>query len=222
MEFLAGVGLIAIIAIILILILRKHEDNNNEINHLRNLAAQDGGLEFDEFLKKHRGLSYERALREYYKDPKKLAEAEENKKRRDENNRKFEELQKKENTINRVYAYKYEDFIFSLFSPFASYTSYNNEWRIPHDSLPENYVVHRMKEISSEHTYSLFREFLKKGLLYRHYKTTKISIGGTLSFYANIISEEDMNMDKWIKKNGQSQSKEELLADVDAFEESLY
>ena len=47
-------------------------------------------------------------------------------------------------------------------------------------------------------------------------------MGFVLSIYANIISEEDMNMDKWIKKNGQTQSEEELLADVDAYEESIY
>ena len=55
-----------------------------------------------------------------------------------------------------------------------------------------------MKELGSKDTYELYCEFLKNDLFYRENK--KVSLGFTLSLYANIISEEDMNMDKWIKK----------------------
>lgn len=224
MEFFTSIGILAVLAIIVLLVSSREDNKRNEIEHLRQLAAMDGAIGFEKFWKSHNNLTYEQALRAFYKDPKKLAEAEEEKKSRDDLKRKLDERVKKENTIKRVYAYKYEDFVFSLFSPLAYYSSFREEWDEPSfvKGLPENYILHRMKELGSKDTYELYCEFLNNGLFYRDSKTKKVALGFVLSTYANIISEEDMNMDKWIKKNGQTQSKEELLADVDAYEESLY
>lgn len=225
MDFFSSIGVLAVIAIVVFLILTREDNKRNETEHLRKLAAMDGAIEFDKFWKAHSNLTYEQALRAFYKDPKKLAEAEEEKKRKEELHRKWEERDRKENTIKRVYAYKYEDFIFSLYSPFASYSSIRDEWDAPSfiTGLPENYVLHRMKELGSDDTYGLYCEFLKNGLLYKDRDSKKIALGFTLSApIVNVISEEDMNMDKWIKKNGQTQSEKELFADVDAYEESLY
>lgn len=222
-EFFSSLGILAVIAIVGYWLLNREDNKRIETVHLRKLAAQDS--DFEKFWKVHNNLTYEQALRAFYKDPKKLAEAEEEQKRKEELHRKFEERAKKENTIKRVYAYKYEDFVFSLFSPFAQYSAIRKEWDEPYlsDVLPENYILHKMKEIGSEDTYGLYCEFLKNDLLHRDINNTKrVSLGFVLSTYANVISEEDMNMDKWIKKNGQSRTKEELLADVDAYEESLY
>lgn len=222
MEFYTSVGVIAVFAILFLLVLCRENYKRNETEHLRQLVAMDGN--FDKFWETHNNLTYEQALRAFYKDPKKLAEAEEKKKRRDESKRKWDMLVKKEKTIKRVYAYKYEDFVFSLFSPLASYCSIGKEWFEPSTSngLPENYVLHRMKELDSVNTYGLYCEFLKNDLFYKDCKTKKVGLGSVLSTYANIISEEDMNMDKWIKKNGQTQSERELLADVNAYEKSIY
>lgn len=222
MEFFTSIGILAVLAFIVLLIFKRIDNKSDEIEHLRQLLSIDRVAAFEKFWDSHNNLTYEQALRAFYKDPKKLAKAEEEKKRSDELLRKWEERKKKENTIKRVYAYKYGNFVFSLFSPFASYNSFYEKWdNPPHGSeLPENYILHRMKELGSKDTYELYCEFLKNDLFYRENK--KVSLGFTLSLYANIISEEDMNMDKWIKKNGQTQSKEELLADVDDYEESLY
>lgn len=226
MEFFTSIGILAVLAIVVFFIISREDNKRNETEHLRQLAAQDGAIAFDKFCQSHSNLTYEQALREFYKDPKKLAEAEETKKRKDELHRKYEEREKKEKIVKRVYAYKYEDFIYSLFSPFAQYLSNINEWDDPFlsDVLPEEYVIHRMKEIGSEDTNQLFSEFLKNGLLRRDITTPKsIGLGFTLtSTNANVISEEDMNMDKWIKKNGQSKTKRELLADVNAYPRNLY
>lgn len=221
MEFFTSIGILAVFAIIVLLIISRENDKRDETEHLRQLVAMDGG--FDKFWESHKNLTYEQALRAFYKDPKKLAKAKEEKNRREEMNRKWDERNKKEKTIKRVYAYKYEDFVFSLFSPLASYSSIGKEWDEPSMStgLPENYILHRMKELGSEDTYGLYCEFLKNDLFYRDDKTKKVGLGFILSCYANIISEEDMNMDKWIKKYGQTQSERELLADVNAYEKSF-
>lgn len=223
MEFFASIGILAVVAIIVLLYFGNIDNKRKETEHLRQLAAMDGASAFGKFWESHNNLTYEQPLRAFYKDPKKLAEAEEEKKREDEFLRKCDERAKKENTIKRVYAYKYEDFVFSLFSPLASYSSFRKEWDAPSffTGLPENYILHRMEELGSEDTYGLFCEFLKNDLFFRDRKTKKVALGSVLSLYANIISKEDMNIDKWIKQNGQTQSEEELLADVDAYEESL-
>jgi hypothetical protein len=143
-------------------------------------------------------------------------------KKMEEATKTIEERTRKEYTIKRVYAYKYEDFILSLYSPFSVYSSSGHVWLIPSDddALPERYVVHKMREISKDNPYTLFREFLKNDLLRINGLTNMVSLGHLFQYHADVISKEDMDMNKWIAKNGQSQSKEELLAEVETYKNS--
>lgn len=220
-NFFESLGVLAAVALLLYLILARLDNQSRKTNDLRQLVKHDIS-DFEKFWNTHKHLSYEQALRAYYKDPKKLSEAIEEKNKSDELHRKIEEKFKKENTIKRVYAYKYEDFLFSLFSPFAECCPIHKKWDVSSfDVLPESYIIYRMRQIDSEDTYGLYCEFLKNYLLQKDHDTTNVRLGSTLGVYANILSDEDMNMDKWIRKNGKSQSKEELIEDVEAYMASL-
>ena len=47
-----------------------------------------------------------------------------------------------------------------------------------------------------------------------HYSYKNYCLGLTLTRYANIISDSDMNIHKWIEKNGQTKTREELEEEI--------
>ena len=114
------------------------------------------------------------------------------------------------------FAYEYEDFVFSIFTPYAS--KIGNKWTCVLVELPRDVIISRIeedkkfqgkdaeeilkllveKEIIDEYPSSKYKE----GTLTEK-KDWTYKLGATLDEYANVISEEDLNIDKWIEQNGQ-------------------
>lgn len=224
MEFLSAIGILALIALAFFLFALKDQKDRQETERLRQLLAGDimKVTEFERYWKAHSDLSYENALRKFFSEPGRMQKAEQDKRERDELHHKIEERQKKDNTIKRVFSYKYEDFLYSLYSPFATYSSSREEWDLPYNSLlHESYIIHRLKDAGYNNASDLYYEFINKGLIDLDRKTRKCRLGAVLDLYANVVSDEDNNLDKWIKTNGQAMTKEELMDDILSYEESL-
>ncbi len=153
-----------------------------------------------------------------------------------------EDLYRKEYTLKRVFAYKYENFVYSLYSPLAykrikwweddktveySFGLYSEDTS---ECLPKEFILEKMVDASIcsvNNASSLFDDFVNNELIREVVsfnkgkqvleKTGMYRIGSTLDTNANIISENDMNITKWIEINGQPNSKEQLMKEVEPF-----
>ena len=182
--------------------LYEHESNDNYL--------------FDEFYRQHSSLSKDKALKLFYSIP--------------ENYNRAEKI-RKENVLRntfaekRVYAREHDNFIFSLFAPLAEKTE-SSQWTILNGSIPDFYIKYKIAEfykIRKEDANKMFEEFVENNLLMRDfdffnnelvYSYKCYTIGLTLSIYANIVNKGDLNLSKWIEKNGKSKSKKELLDEI--------
>lgn len=220
MNLLSSIGFLAIFGLVAFLLIYWEQNKEKEAKQLLKLISETHlERDFERFRLSHKGLSLEQAARKFFAEQGRLEKALKDKEERDRLNNAFEEEKKKEFTIKRVYAYKYEDFLFSLYSPLSDYSPGVNTWSSPTKGLTKKYILYRMEKAGYENVEDLFREFLENDLLTSFYhKADDYRLGTTLFCYPNIISEEDYNIDKWIKKHGQTMSKEELLRDVDTYD----
>jgi len=218
METLAAIGFIAIFAACIYLLISMERKKEDKINHYKELLSCNSDLreDFNNFRATHDGITYEKALRMFFADTERLNEAVQYKQHSDYIHYLSEESVKKSITIMRVFGYQYEEFLFSLYSPLAQKSNYDSStWDVPYDALlPEYYIIDKMKEAGYSNVYELFQDFLKNELLSRDRATHQCTLGTTLTLYATYLSKEDNNIDKWIKKHGQSSTKEELMRDV--------
>ena len=218
METLAAIGFIAICAACIYFLISMERKKEDKINHYKELLSCNSDLrnDFNSFRASHDGMNYENALRIFFADNERLNEAVQYKQHSDYIHYLSEESVKKSITIMRVFGYQYEEFLFSLYSPLAQKSNYDSSiWDMPYDALlPEYYIIDKMKEVGYSNVHELFQDFLKNELLSRDRATHQYTIGTTLTLYANYLSKEDNNIDKWIKKHGQSSTKEELMRDI--------
>lgn len=125
-----------------------------------------------------------------------------------ERDKRLEDFTKKEFIPKRVFAYEYEDFLFSLFSSTYVYFDFYGEWSgyCPEDKMiTEDYILEKIisqYNLSKEEARALFLTFLKNDLICSNRTNNKFKLGATLTTHANIISLQDMNVDKWMKKQG--------------------
>ena len=134
--------------------------------------------------------------------------------------------------MKRVYAYEHEDFIYSLFAPLALYDDYEKKWILPPAirtsegvrgnivKLPEEYIIHRISvqyNLTEEDALNRLKEFVTKGLLHHNDLGHWCELGITLDLYPNIISDNDMNLSKWIEKYGKPVTKEQRLAEAEPY-----
>lgn len=218
MSFLESLGGITLAGLFLFFILRHLEKQNSTAEENRKLIVESDDLdEFEKFWGSHPELSYERALRKYYEDENKKKEAIKKAKKRVQAEKEYEERRKCENITRRVYAYKYEKFILSLFSPLAKRDSITSKWEC-HDSLPLKYILRKIEEeyhITEVEAKSLFEQLLDNDLLYQYYKSKgSIELGNIFNVYYNVVSENDLNLDKYIKQFGQRCSLDELKKEL--------
>ena len=219
-EFLQGVGVFALIALVIGVILIVAKSHSDDITYYEQLL-KDSGMR-DEF------MGYVESVRKsgnYYSDYKFLKrffsqgnrEAEDLKAReqRKEWKKQDEDNYYKNCILDRQFAYKHEKTIFSIFSPLA--TRKDGKWVIEtYKSIKAVYFRRQLTivlGITEGDAYLLIDELKEHRCIEGR---DSYSIGPTLTRDANIISEKDYNMDSWIRDNGFSMTKEELLYDIES------
>ena len=217
--------------VVFIYIFGKRQDfkNYEYIPHMRRLLDLMGWeQEFNEYWKKNRNLSEYKALKNYFTRSR-LSEALEMERKSNETQKYHEEERKRAYTLDRIYAYQYENFVFSLFAPLAVFNEYENKWELTPFlnstderatniiKLPEKYVIHKIAseyQLSDREALNRFNEFCSKHLLHYNNVGHWCELGLILEEYPNIVSANDMNLTKWIEKYGQPVSREQRLEEI--------
>lgn len=225
MEFLAAVGAFALIILAGYLVLRNMDNKSNQAEVNRQLVVKSGELfEFEKFCKSHPELSHKQALLKYYEDENVRNKAIKKAKKHIQLEKEWEDKANRERSIKRVFAYKYESFVLSLFSPMAKKSVFNDEEWECKDSLPLFYVSHKMQEeYGAEESNSLFQQFIDNELIRRgsYSDFDNVYLGDILEMYYNVISDNDLNISNYIKKHGQRCSYDELQTEIHKLNESM-
>jgi hypothetical protein len=119
------------------------------------------------------------------------------------------EFHKKELIQNRIYAYKYEDLIFELFSKRGIHYSERQGWlvdkKIPYDAFKS--ALEKRFSLDSEEAVSVIAELHAKEIivdLSLGDRKENVYIGDILTKYWYIVSMEDMNFNKYCKMHESS------------------
>lgn len=225
MEFMETVGIIAILGVIVFVVASVIKNNEEAKQYYKQLLKESGLKgEFDAFVEKVRlcGNYYSdyKFLKKFFSEGNRENEA---LKRREQNliqKAKFEKEELTRTVLSRRFAYDYDDFLFSLFSPLAVLS--NGKWELKNDYkiIEGAYLVRKLikeKKLSSiEEAEKIIKELMENRCLYETKDTYEdyYTLGSTLTFDAKVISESDNDLDSWIKKNGQSMTREELINDI--------
>ena len=218
MEWFAGLGLLFLCILLFrfyILWIVAKEDKDKEIIDLGQYIGY-GHVNTEEGKK---------VLRKILSDPETRKFAEERRNAYKLEEQKKEELERKKKVIRRTFSYQYENILFEIFAPYATKMKYEikgQKWEIRiGQTLPNDFVISeisRLLGISLEKANELFMEFEKNNMLsintiYTYQKWRKgdrCSLGGLLLYDWNIISNEDMNLTKWIEQHPDRESKESV------------
>lgn len=219
------VGIIAILGVIVFVVASVIKNNEEAKQYYKQLLKESGLKgEFDAFVEKVRlsGNYYSdyKFLKKFFSEGNRENEA---LKRREQNliqKAKFEKEELTRTVLSRRFAYDYDDFLFSLFSPLAVLS--NGKWELKNDYkiIEGAYLVRKLikeKKLSSiEEAEKIIKELMENRCLYETKDTYEdyYTLGSTLTFDAKVISESDNDLDSWIKKNGQSMTREELINDI--------
>lgn len=219
---LSAIGALAIIAFVLFLFLSNEDKKKHEADYYEKfLDLGDESRLFKSFYYKHTNLSREQALRKFYSDEANHSRAQKLMDDHNERKKELDDKQKKEYTIKRVFSYQYEDFIYSLYSPLAIYRVMTG-WMCDFEPLPRNYIIKKLAEhqhLNNEQAHSLFEKFVENELIsgdigerFRKNKNEcdNYDMGLTLTVFVHVVNDSDMDINKWIEKNGQSMTREEL------------
>jgi len=230
MEVLEAIGGITIFFLVIYLFI-SNEDRKKEAykRYVDFLGLGDEKLLFNEYFSQNKHMAYEQAVRKFYSKATNFERANNLMKEHLETIKESDDLEKKKYTIKRVFAYEYEDFFYSLFSPYAKYSNLTG-WSIYSDSIPKEYIINKLaewKKVSINEIGDLFEKCVENELIHGdfkelsikmhsqdHYSYKNYCLGLTLTRYANIISDSDMNIHKWIEKNGQRETLEELKEEI--------
>lgn len=219
---LTAIGALTIIALVLFLFLSNEDKKKHEADYYKKfLDLGDESRLFKSFYYEHTNLSFEQALRKFYSDEANLSRAQKLMDDHNEWKKEFDDKQKREYTIKRVFSYQYEDFIYSLYSPLASYHVMTG-WTCSLRSLPRNYIVKKLAEhqhLNNEQAHSLFEKFVENELISgdieerirkNENECDNYDMGLTLTMFVHVVNDSDMDINKWIEKNGQSMTRDEL------------
>ena len=116
-----------------------------------------------------------------------------------------DEFHKKELIQNRIYAYKYEDFIFELFSKRGIHYNERLGWLVDKESIPYDAFKSTLEKrfsMDSEEAVSVIAELHAKKIivdLSLGDRKGNVYIGDILTKYWYIVSMEDMNFNKYCK-----------------------
>ena len=148
-------------------------------------------------------------IRKFFKDnPEKIKEAEESLKEKKESIRLFQESEKRELIKTRVYAYDYEEMLYQIYAPFAILSM--GKW-LSLEGLDKEYIVQNIAKIRNmtyEEAQILFEDLTKHNLINDFAKTGKfvlcsmLAASGSQDKKWQIVSDTDMNLDKWMVQHG--------------------
>lgn len=139
-------------------------------------------------------------IKRFKKDPQLLKKTE--KAYYEEEHRKAieKENQKKELIKKRVFSYDYEDLLYRLYEPTAK--EYLGDWQI--EGIDKDVIIQRISEIKSisgNEAEELFKLFVEHDLIWgvgRKYELTPMLAKWNADW--NIVSDTDMNFQKWMIK----------------------
>lgn len=216
---IAVCGLTPIVLLALILCVNsKHEKKANIYSQL--IVKSGLQNDFERFCRQEHLYNDNRALIKYFKDKNRVNNIYKQIEIRERIDKETDDIIKKERVINRVFAYKYEKFIYSLFSPLAEqkngYGNKKGEW-ICSDKLSKVYVLKKievMYHFSNNAAINLFNQFVDNGLLEYSRKYDDVKLGYILTTFWNIVSDADLNIDKYIKQYGQRCNLDELQREI--------
>jgi len=178
--------------------LSKYVDNSIEI---KNPVNSDAG---------------KKDLRKILSDPEVRMRAERRRNDEHEQKQKEADLRRKDLIIKRTFSYKYENIVYEIFAPYARKrsVSYNGQsWEVkPGMKLDNDFVISeisRLLDLPFEKANELFWEFEENDMISvrNRYDTDtpkkedRCGFGYLLGYEWNIISNEDMNISKWIEQH---------------------
>lgn len=228
MEELAAFGALCLIALIVYLWLtsteakdRKDQDNIDLAKYLEMPWAKIYPVD-----------SYEgkKELRKILSDSDIRKKAEERRNKYQEEKRKEEDKTRKDKIIKRTFSYKYEDALYEIFAPYAIKREYEYNgqiWSYPfYKRLENDFVISELSRIlslSQEEAKKLFDQLEKNDLIDidskliqdgtlggKLIKADRCELGSLLKYDWNIISQEDMNLSKWIEQHPNRETKESM------------
>lgn len=151
------------------------------------------------FLKFHSYMTDYKSLKKYFDShPEIYEECLRIKKERDEISKKVDEKLKKQNIMNRIFAYDYEDMLYTIYLP----TAREHDGKYTIGRLTKDRIISGIceyKNISRSEAEILFEDLYKHGLFWGG-RDGEYSLILVDSIYWNIVSDSDMNFDKWMKK----------------------
>lgn len=211
---------------------KEDKKNYEELPYMRRLIMRLGWEDdFSAFRKEHPNYGEYKAFRKFF-TTERIEFAKEQEKKWEESDKYWAEEMKKTYTLKRIFAYQYEDFLFSLFAPLALYDDYEKKWDfIPAIStpegvkgviihLPEDYVIYRIAKeynLSEEDAHSRFKELVDNWCIHFNNIGHWCELGSVLTTHAGVVSANDMNISKWIELHGQTITREQLLAESEPF-----
>lgn len=128
-----------------------------------------------------------------------------------------EDKERKENIIKRVFAYKYENLIYEIFAPYARQPKFGGgfkyqRWNIDID-LEDEFIkseISRILCVPNDDAAKIFKELLDNLLLCHINYKNKSGVGHILTREWDIISRNDMNLDRWMESHQNVESKESV------------
>lgn len=227
MSFLESIGSLTLVAVPLLLAVAVHERRRLRIIQCQELLKEDWDTckEFEKFRQSlaDADLSHEQALLKFFTKERREStwrKVEEQKQKKSE----YDDMRKRKYMVARALAYRYDDFIFSIFAPFATkYPASKADggcrwyYQSGDSTLTKDDILALIEcepKFELESAEELFRTWVHTELIEvnessRHAKGNPAKersesewtydLGNTLSRYADIICESDLTLDKWIK-----------------------
>ena len=162
-------------------------------------------------LSKKKDKGYDMYAKDTLKDKEVRAAAEKARQEDKDREIKLKKEENKQKTIKRVNSYQYEDLVYEIYAPYCIYSSFYEKWYTD-VQLHKDHIIKRIFEIKSDKdpsvsladAKSLFKAMIEAEVLDCIFdnSATYYQMGIVLRYDWAVVSDEDMNIDKWIKKNG--------------------
>jgi len=201
----------------------KEGDKADRIKYLR-CALFDMGLdeEFKRYWEQHSGFSEYQALK-YFFTPELLSKYESRK--QEDAVRENEHRKKRHAEIckHRAFAYRWEKFIYALYSPFAQWNNVSKTWELPYrdSSLPISFVRYKIMNwlsCTEEEAKEIISDLTENEVLVPSSTAiNSFSVGCTLTTYAHCLDEQDMDLTQWMNTVGRHTSLEQLRDEIKNF-----
>lgn len=157
-------------------------------------------------------------MKRFEEKPELIKEAEKFLEEKKDSEHRWKEAQRKQMIKERMFAYEYEELLYQIFAPYAK-LNYEGKWDYL-GSLPMELIIERIsdiKNISIEDAEDIFGILIKHNLIHRFipnegyeyglsplllpHTSKKADEQGIYSRW-DIVSDTDLNLDKWMVANG--------------------